>query len=70
MVGVRVYTTNIMTPVRDINHQPRFNVDLTEALIKKSVHVYLGSHRHNPEGRVLQKTLQALGCKVTNRMGG
>ena len=34
---------------------------------KRSVHVYLGSGRHNPTGRKLQNALQALGCVVTNR---
>ena len=57
-----------MTPVRDIHHHTRFGTNLQEALARKGAHVYLGAHRHQAEGRVLQKTLQALGCKVTNRM--
>lgn len=34
---------------------------------KRGVHVYLGSGRHHSTGRKLQNSLQALGCRVTNR---
>lgn len=57
-----------MTPVRNVHRFPRFSSTLSEALMRDGAHVYLSENRNKPDGRVLQKTLQAMGCKVTHRV--
>jgi len=36
---------------------------------QKDVHVYLRPARHNTQSRLLQNSLKALGCTVTNKVG-